>query len=338
MARVVGSGSVGVYRQLWAYSQLRPNLGRMPITIRRPGPSPPLPLQHPLRFAHLNHTYHRPWDYLVRRYARLPITILRPKAQLLRRPQAYQFANLQDTYRRLFDYAAHAIARRRMPITVATSLGTDIGRLRPRIIRQDVYIRAFDYAVHQAARRRKPITITRPSTYAVNLPHAHRYAYLEKLFNRPHNYVRYYLRRAAPTFLRPKAPSLPLPNALRFTHLRDTYYRPWDYATHRVNRRRMPLTITVATIGKNLPLQLPHAQRFAHLHDNVRPWDYLPRRYTRIPITITAPVVTAACDLLIELSQVLVNEELVLNAADTTKGGHGAGAYVTDPDCYVRKY
>lgn len=47
---------------------------------------------------------------------------------------------------------------------------------------------------------------------------------------------------------------------------------------------------------------------------------------------------TSVCDLLIEPNDILANFELVLSAADTTKGGHGAGGYVTNPDCYVRKY
>ncbi len=52
----------------------------------------------------------------------------------------------------------------------------------------------------------------------------------------------------------------------------------------------------------------------------------------------TAAIITAACDDLIEPNDILANTELVLSAADTTKGGHGAGGYITDPDCYVRKY
>ena len=55
-------------------------------------------------------------------------------------------------------------------------------------------------------------------------------------------------------------------------------------------------------------------------------------------LIIGTDVVDSECDDLIEPTQILVNEELVLSAADTTAGGQGAGGYVTDPTCYVRRY
>ena len=300
MARVVGSGAGGVYRRLWDYAQLRPNLGRMPITISR------------------------------------------SKAQPLRLPQAYRFAHLQDTYVRPYDYAAHLAARRRMPITI-TPGGESLKGTLPWVhavhfaYLKETYVRPWDYAVQRTVRRRKPITISRPTTYAINLPHAYRYSNLRELFIRKTDYARYYVRRAAPTLIRPKAPTLTLPYARRFAYLKKDYERPFDYATHHVNRRRMPITITVAAVGKNLPLQLPHALRFTHLQETyLKRWDYFTRRH----IWLDRPTVevTAVCDDLIERNDIFANTELVRSAADTTKGGHGAGSYITDPDCYVRKY
>ena len=132
---------------------------------------------------------------------------------------------------------------------------------------------------------------------------------------------------------------LQLPHAQRFAHLQKSYRRDWDYAAHWQTRRRMPVTITEAVVSVQQHQQA-YSKRFPHIiHDTyTRPWDYSIQRpgFGLMPITITTT--PGACDDLIELNHVLANDELVLSAADTTQGGHGAGGYITDPSCYVRKY